>query len=467
MNTLSFEQARHLALRTGFGPELEIIQPLTNLDRGQAVDMLLTAPRNHLTAQPVFQSFHQLRALGKVDKIEDTRHAAKARRKDMLAMKNWAITQALQAPNPLQEKMTWFWHNHFTSSSRSSGRSANLLMNQSLSIRREALGDFATLLSSMTYDPLMLLYLDGARNRKGKPNENFARELLELFTLGEGHFTEQDVKNTARAFTGWRIDNTTQLSRLYHRHFDNGKKIILGKKGRLNSDDVLTHILKQPRTAQFIADKMWHEFISIAKPDTVVTARWADTFRSSHYDISALVRAVLTDDVFWQPNYRGQLIKSPLDLIVGTLRSLDLEDNNLPLASIRNQLKRMGQDLHTPPNVKGWPGGASWVDDATLPRRQQFIRQMMRGSKNRAAASKNIPMISTMKSQTMNSMEKMAPEKQKQSAKPTLQLSALPELPVEHWETWLLPIKATTNIDFTKSEQRLKAILLDPAYQLK
>ena len=461
MNTLDFEQARHLISRTGFGPEPDVIAELVGLTRQQAVTKLLVAPRNFLTPQPVLKSFHQLRELRKADKKNNTRFKNKLFRKDTLAAKNWAVDQALSNPNALQEKMSWFWHNHFTSSSKRSGRSINLLMAQTLLIRQHALGSFSSLLASISHDPLMLIYLDGVNNRKEKPNENFARELLELFTFGEGHYTEKDIKEIARAFTGLKINNTTQKVVRNDNQFDAGKKKIFGKRRNFNSNDVLHLILQQPRTAEFIAEKMWFEFISIEPHRKSTTDRWAKVFRNSKYDIADLIEAVLLDDVFWDPKYRGRLIKSPLDLVIGTLRSLDLEDKELPLSILRTHLQRMGQNLYTPPNVKGWPGGIAWLDDVRLLRRQQFLRRLMRGNNNQPLTEKPSSMMSMAVTET-SGMKSM-----KQQRKNSLRVGSMPDISAEQWEAWLLPVPAITQTRFTGSRRRLSAILLDPSYQLK
>ena len=463
MNILDFEQARHLTVRTGFGPEPHTISELIGLSREKAVAKLLSEPRNYLASQPIFQSFQKLRQVLKDDKINDTRLGGKLYRQDIRAIKNWAVDQALSNPNALEEKMSWFWHNHFTSSSERSGRSVNMLMTQSLLVRQHALGNFSTLLASISHDPLMLIYLDGINNRKEKPNENFARELLELFTLGEGHYTEKDIKEVARAFTGLKIDSITQKVVRNDTLFDSGKKKIFGKRRAFDSNGVLSLILKQPRTAEFIAEKMWYEFISIEPHVKATTHKWAEAFRESKYDITVLIEAVLLDDVFWDPKYRGRLIKSPLDVVIGTLRSLDLEDKELPLSILRVQLQRMGQDLYTPPNVKGWPGGIAWLDDLRLLVRQQFLRRLMRGNNNQPQplTENNSSMMSKDESNT-SGMSGM-----KQQSKNSLRVGSMPNIVSEQWEAWLLPISAASQARLAEPRDRLRAILLDPSYQLK
>lgn len=443
MSVLSFEQSKHLVVRSGYGPELEKILLFTRMNASQAVETLLKQPRTHLIQPPTLHSQEQMRAYRKAKNQDEL---GKSYRQDSRSIKQWAIAQALGNPNALQERMTWFWHNHFTSSTAKSRRTLNLILDQDLLIRSHAMGNFGDLLRSIAFSPMMLIYLDGVTNNKGKPNENFARELLELFTLGEGNYSEQDIKGVAKAFTGWRISKDGKRGVLRVKHHDNSVKNILNKTGRFTGNDVLEILLKHPRTAEFIAEKFWYEFISLERPEPNLIKDWGNKFRQSNYSIEVLLRTVLNSSPFWDQRNRASLIKSPLDLIVGTLRSLDLEDNNLPLQVLSAQLKQLGQNLYTPPNVKGWPGGESWITDVTLPKRQQFIRRLMRGSNNQQKPMKN----SMMK-----------------SAKPSMNMESLPQLPQDQWAAWLLPTAPVTPIKTSNPERYLEALLLDPAYQLK
>jgi uncharacterized protein (DUF1800 family) len=320
------------------------------------------------------------------------------------------------------------------------------MLDQDLLIRTHAMGNFGVLLKAMAFNPMMLIYLDGVSNSKGKPNENFARELLELFTLGEGNYSEQDIKEVAKAFTGWRISKDGKQGVLQKKRHDNSVKTVLNKTGRLTGNDVLDILLKHPRTAEFIAEKFWREFISLERPDPNIIRDWGNKFRQSNYSIEVLLRTVLNSPAFWDQRNRASLIKSPMDFIIGTLRSLDLEDNNLPLQVLSAQFRQLGQDLYTPPNVKGWPGGESWISDVTLPKRQQFLRRLMRGSNNQQKPMKN----SMMK-----------------SVKPSMSMERLPQLPLAQWEAWLLPIAPVAPIKSDNPERYLESLLLDPAYQLK
>ncbi len=177
-----------------------------------------------------------------------------------LELQGWWMSEMLTTPAPLTERMTLFWHGHFTSGLREV-RSPQLMYRQNVTLRQHALGNYRELLTAVVHDPAMLLYLNNQQNRRDAPNENFARELLELFTLGEGHYTEQDVREAARAFTGWRMLPPDGRFTVVARQHDDGEKLFLGARGRFDGDDIVAQILKQPRAAEFIVEKLWREFV--------------------------------------------------------------------------------------------------------------------------------------------------------------------------------------------------------------
>ena len=281
--------------------------------------------------------------------------------------------------SPLTERMTLFWHNHFVSSEQKV-RSPQLMYRQNALLRRHALGSFADLTHAIARDPAMVIYLDNASNRKGQPNENFAREVMELFTLGEGRYTEQDIKEAARAFTGWSIDPDRGEFLFREPAHDDGFKTVLGKSGNLKGDDVLNILLAHPATAEHIVQKLWREFVSPV-PDAAEVKRIARVFRDSRYDVKAALRAMLTSDAFYAKENRGTLVKSPVELVVGSLRQFRVTAGDmLPFAVTTAQL---GQNLFAPPNVKGWPGGVAWINSTTLLRRKQFLEQLFRADEAR------------------------------------------------------------------------------------
>jgi uncharacterized protein (DUF1800 family) len=221
-------------------------------------------------------------------------------------------------------------------------------------------------------------YLDHVNNDKTAPNENFARELLELFTLGEGQgYTETDIKEAARAFTGWSLERETGAYRFRPFLHDDGEKTFLGRSGRFNGTDIIEIVLKQPRVAEYIAEKAWREFVS-EKPDTVEVKRIAAKFRASGYEIKVLIGELLLSPHFWAQANRGRLVRSPVEVIVGTLRQFDLPQPDERVLAILG--RGLGQEIFNPPNVKGWPGGTAWIDANTLLIRQQILRRLMAGA---------------------------------------------------------------------------------------
>jgi len=292
-----------------------------------------------------------------------------------LDLKAWWLKEMVTTVSPLTERMTLFWHNHFTSSLKKV-KVPYLMFQQNLLLRRHALGNFRQLVHAAAKDPAMIIYLDNVSNVKDKPNENFARELLELFTLGEGHYSETDIKEAARAFTGWAVDRDTGTFRFLPRRHDFGSITFMGETGIFNGEDIIDIILKQPQVATYITEKFWREFIS-GTPDPKEVQRLATIFRDQNYEIKPLMHALLTSSYFSDSRNYGTMIKSPVELLVGTLRTFKVpisSSEGLAMAS-----RRMGQDVLDPPNVKGWGGGTRWITSETLLVRQNILERLLRG----------------------------------------------------------------------------------------
>jgi uncharacterized protein (DUF1800 family) len=381
---IGYDGARHLLNRTGFGATDAEIRAYAPLDRVQAVDRLLAGARREAFVQPpafvddAFTPYYKLREMS----VEERMAAQRKLVEQGFELRAWWLREMLLTPSPLTERMTLFWHNHFATSQQKV-RSSGLMYRQNALLRREALGNFAALLHAVSKDPAMLVYLDNAGSRKQAPNENFAREVMELFTLGEGHYGEQDVKEAARAFTGWSLDRdagTFTYRRVWH---DFGDKTVLASNGRFDGDDVLDILLARPEAAEFIAGKVWREFVS-PTPDAKEVSRWAAVFRDARYEVKPLLRAALASDAFWSRDNRAALIKSPLELVVGTLRTFDIHPLDLRPAVFA--CAALGQNPFSPPNVKGWPGGEAWINSATLLARKQWVDRVFRGSDVMAAA---------------------------------------------------------------------------------
>ena len=460
---LSFKQSKYLVERTGLGSELNRIKKFEKKPIDFALSQLFFQSTKSKVAPPVLLNPLEMRKTKKAFRESGNRKKSnQLYKKERVQLTNWGLQNLLKSDNALHERMVWFWHNHFTSSIKSV-RTAQWMLDQDLLIRNHALGNFADFLSAMTFEPAMLIYLDGKSNIKGQPNENFARELLELFTLGEGHYTEDDIKEAARAFTGWKVDIKKGKAVFRKKLHDAGKKSFMGKTGQFTGEDILQILLKNPRTAEFICEKLWYEFVSIQKPEKAAIKLWAKGFQASNYDISELLKTLFKSPEFWDKKYRGTLIKSPIDLVVGTLRTFDLEDGDIPLLALNKQLKRLGQELYAPPNVKGWVGGKGWIDDVTLPIRQRFLQRLLRGqvgiNKKKKMSKGMNNKEGGMMANDMNKEEKNQPME--------MTLPNLPELPDQQWSEWLLPIIAVSNITTNNKRNKLKALVLDPAYQLK
>jgi uncharacterized protein (DUF1800 family) len=377
------DAARHLLNRTGFDAHPAQIEAMAGLSRREAVERLLSgATPEARTPAPgwvgEFISPRKVRDLsGEERKAFQRQQVGRA-----IELKNWWVTEMLTTPSPLTERMTLFWHNHFTSSVQKV-KSGTLMYRQNVLLRRHALGNFAQLLHAVSKDPAMLVYLDSATNRRGKPNENFAREVMELFTLGEGSYTEGDIREAARSFTGWSINPDSGAFLWRPLAHDGGTKTVLNRSGEFSGDDVLDILLAQPQTARFVVTKLWKEFVS-PDPDPREVDRIAALFRGSGYDIKTALRALLTSDPFYAAQNRGALVKSPVDLVIGTMRQFDVGYSDpLPLTFL---LRTLGQDLFSPPNVKGWPGGETWINSTTLLARKQFLERLFRVDESRMQA---------------------------------------------------------------------------------
>jgi uncharacterized protein (DUF1800 family) len=384
---LSYDDARHLLNRAGFGATEAEIRNEVGLTREQAARRLIDGARTApVTAPPAWT--------GETGPLRYPRRgtdASDAERKmfvqdqirEGLELRGWWVGEMLATPSPLTERMTLFWHNHFVSSQQKV-KLAELMYRQNATLRANALGNFGNLLHAIARDPAMVIYLDSAQNRKGTPNENFAREVMELFTLGEGNYSEQDIKEAARAFTGWSLDRNT--GQFVFRRFihDDGVKTVLGRTGNLDGDQVLDILLAQPATAEFITRKLWREFIS-PDPDEGVVRQMARRFRDSRYDIKVVLHDIFTSDAFYARGNRAVLVKSPIDLVVGTLHQFDMKPPYaMPFAVAA---AGMGQNLFAPPNVKGWPGQETWINTSTLLARKQFLERLFRGDETTARVS--------------------------------------------------------------------------------
>ena len=266
--------------------------------------------------------------------------------------------QMVDSAGFLREKMALFWHNHFSSEHKKPfvvQRQLNLL-------KEHALGNFGELLMAVSKDPVMLSYLNNRVNHKNHPNENFAREVMELFTLGIGNYTEKDITEAARAFTGWDYNRKIEFVFRRKKH-DKGQKTILGQTGAWQGEDVIRILLEQKQTARHICTKIYKAFVN-EQVDGVIVEKLTDQFYASNYDINQLMYTIFTSEWFYEDKNIGQLIKSPIEYLAGLCRTLRLGINNDDVLLFLQ--KSLGQILLDPPNVAGWPGGQTWIDGSTL-----------------------------------------------------------------------------------------------------
>lgn len=294
---------------------------------------------------------------------------------DPQQLKGLWIYRMLHSPHPLQERMSLFWHNHFATSN-AKVNDLRLMQQQNDTIREHALGHFDDLLQAMTRDPAMLIWLDSQSNRKAHPNENYGRELFELFGLGVGKYTEQDIQQSSRALTGWSVKNGR--AHFDPQEHDTGAKTVLGQTGNFGSGDMVRICLAQPACAEFIIHKLFRYLVSetvTLSPEYI--APLADGFRTRNYDISWLVERLISSWVFFSPAAIGQRVKSPVDFVVGTVKSLDGTVSPVRLAEFCDQL---GQGLFYPPSVKGWEGGERWISSTGLLFRQNLAFELTRGT---------------------------------------------------------------------------------------
>jgi uncharacterized protein (DUF1800 family) len=358
---------QHLLWRAGFGPMAENAAAMDTIPQKKLWELLLKTsakkPAKIEVAQNLFDGLYK----GIKDVAEMQQKEANANRGKMIReqsredLKNLNILwleEMINGEAQLREKMSLFWHGHFAC------RVINSYFQQELLqvIRENALGNFKDLLRAVSKSASMLNFLNNQQNKKKKPNENFAREVMELFTMGRGNYTETDVKEAARAFTGWGVNLQGQFEFRRNQH-DTDSKTILGKTGNWDGDDVLDILLQQKQTASFICKKMYKYFVNEKVDDAKV--EWlSNRFYNNGYDIKKLMEDIFTSDWFYEEKNIGTKIKSPIELLAGIRRLLPMQMQN-DQAQLLFQ-RTLGQILFYPPNVAGWPGGKNWIDSSTL-----------------------------------------------------------------------------------------------------
>lgn len=364
---------QHLLWRAGFGPAVEQTEDLVSYQPRQFFRSLTKASANDfrpltLADGAVDGLMMGLEEAGRLQKgelsAEEKKKFQQASREGIRSLNLAWIREMVNSAAQLREKAAFFWHGHFAC------RNLNVFYQQGLLdiIRQYALGDFRTMLKEVSRSAAMLNFLNNQQNRKDHPNENFAREVMELFTLGRGHYTETDVKEAARAFTGWGANLKGEFVFRRFQH-DGGSKTLLGKTGNFDGEDVLNILLEQPQTARFIAAKAYRFFVN-EQPDEGRIDWLAARFFASDYSISGLLEDIFTSDWFYEERHMGTRIKSPVELVVGIQRLLPMTiENEEALILVQRVL---GQVLFYPPNVAGWPGGRNWIDSSSLMMRMRL-----------------------------------------------------------------------------------------------
>ncbi|MBL8991106.1 MAG: DUF1800 domain-containing protein [Phycisphaerae bacterium] len=397
------EEARHLLWRAGFGGTPNQIQTLVSWGLEKSVDYLVNyqqvagsdpdpkAFRNDIIRPPTAEEramAQQARRARDEESLARLRvrqqEAERLDREQVRAMQKWWLTRMIETPRPLEEKLTLLWHGHFATSFRTIEDSYHMYAQNNL-LRKHAAGSFSDMLYGIIRDPAMIKYLDNDESRKGRPNENLARELMELFGLGVGNYTEQDIKEGARALTGYTFrDDEFVFERQNH---DTGVKQLLGAKGGFNGEDFVRLILQQRACARFVATKLYRYLVhdyptgrkAVDEAAASVINQMADGIRRDNYAMGPTIRRLLSSQHFYDPAIRNEQIKSPIQLIVGAARSLNTPVRDLD--ALLDAAKLMGQDIFFPPSVKGWDGGRSWINTATLFVRQNTLVFMLTGKR--------------------------------------------------------------------------------------
>ena len=376
--------AAHLVNRAGFGAAPEEIARAAARPPAEVVDGLVDYERIAEDFPPptwvtpdADRRPDRSKAAGLTEeqRREKLREIREAEREHLVELRAWWLYRMRYTKRPLQEKLTLFWHGHFATSA-DKVRATWSLYHQNETFRRLAGGRWSDLVTAVAQDPAMLVYLDNAQSRRASPNENFARELMELFTLGEGHYTEDDIKQSARAFTGWSLDSERFAFRERAFMHDPGEKTFFGQRGNFDGNDIIRILVAQPQASRFIARKLW-TFFAYEDPEPELVDALARAFESGGRQFKPLLRTMFLSREFHSERARGTQVKSPVQWLVGTARALEAPlPGPQPCQAI---LRALGQELFAPPNVKGWDGGLAWISTTRLFHRYNIAGLLVKG----------------------------------------------------------------------------------------
>ena len=350
-------EATHLLWRTGFGASSDEIQQVTQDGLDKTLDRLLSPPQESA-------EFTKADALLRQAAFDSG---------SIADLKTWWLHRMVASANPLIEKLTLLWHNHFATSNAKVD-SVPLMSAQNDVLRRESLGSFRRVLHEMAKDVAMLVWLDSNSNRKRHPNENFAREVMELFSLGVGNYSEHDIQEAARALTGWHVRNGEfWFNAIQH---DTGEKVVFTKRGNFDGGDIVELCLEHPACPRFLAFKLLRQFVEPSPSKEHIDAL-AARIRQHNFEWRPILRELFSSRLFFSESARQSIIKSPIELLLGAVRQFKAKPNLQSLARLSAEL---GQDIFEPPTVKGWDGGRLWISSTTLIQRANFATALLKSN---------------------------------------------------------------------------------------
>jgi len=360
-------RAAHLFRRAGFGASDKDLKRAVAMTPEALIDSLFSSSGDPSSVDP-----SEFEAESKT--LADAILAAR----EPQSLSSWWLHRMLNSPEPLREKMTMFWHGHFATGAEKV-LDAELMFNQNQLLREHALGDFRLLVHRIAKDPSMLIYLDSATNRKAHANENFARELMELFCLGEGNYSEEDVQQLARCFTGWEI-RRKQFRFNSYQH-DDGLKTLLGKEGIESGEQAIDQVLSQRTLPEFVVSKMIRFFVCDEPvPNQKFLQPLTDQLSRDSLNVAEVTRKILNSRLLLSDWCFGRKVRSPVEMAVGFLKTLQASAN---LSQLGQRLKEVGHGLFYPPNVKGWDGGRAWINSSTLVGRANLIFNLLHDENTR------------------------------------------------------------------------------------
>lgn len=359
----------HLLNRTMFGAKVSQVNSVLNLTPSEAVDQLFVPygspdpPGPWVTEAPDFNSPYNTQRMSQ--------------------LRTWWVRLMYEQPISIREKLILFWHNHFVSEGSTVVIPQYMYIQNNI-FRTQAFGNFKDMAKQITRDPAMLIYLDGRYNVVGNPNENYARELMELFTMGIGNYTETDIREAARALTGWVLSGLSSVF-VPSRH-DYGNKTILGQTGNFNDEDVINIIFSQPITAKYICKKLYkffvHESSNMSYANHVID-EMGDILRNNNYELQPLLKILFKSKLFYSDEILSSIVTAPLDLMLGAIKKMNIifdpSSINTRLNFVIAQSSSAGQYILDPPNVQGWVGYRQWLSTLSMPTRASFLESIVTG----------------------------------------------------------------------------------------